>query len=109
MKLVTNHKEAEKLPVNRWDQASLVDLVLDDGSYVPGACIVDEAAFGVVIGGQTGAIEFHEIPEARDRQVVAHLAHTTITRVPLLGTILRSLWARRNGSRRKRPPWLPTF
>jgi hypothetical protein len=106
LQLVTDVDEARRLG-QALTKASICDLVLDDGTYVPDTAVVDSHAVGTIVGGQTGFLPFAEVPALASRHIEKVLLLSGIHRVPLLGRWLRHSWATCAGACLAKPYWMP--
>lgn len=109
MHLITRRAEAKSLPRDSWERSSALDVVLDDGTLILGARALGEAVFGVIVGGQTGVVEFHEVPQLRGRAIAKAFPISGVYAFPLVGHQLRLLRAKRVGANTARPSWLPVL
>jgi hypothetical protein len=111
MDLVTDQAEFKKLEGEalKLKPIPVFDLVLDDGSFVPGVVAVGERAIGVLVGGHTGFLSFADAPGVANRKVREALRVSGAYASPLVGWWLRRRRAARAGALPGRASWLPAI
>ena len=106
MVIVTEKTESERLEQqlssSDW---RLHDIVLDDGTWLPDTMVLNDQAFGLLIGGHTGFQFFRDVPQLVGKNVTKHLRLRRRHGSLLFGWWLRRRWARQVGARLDYPQW----
>jgi hypothetical protein len=68
MTLITDSEESNRLQ-QQVGQFLIYDIVLDDGTWLPNTMVIDDRAFGLLIGGHTAFQFFRDIPQLAGRTV----------------------------------------
>lgn len=106
MTLVTEKVESarleQQLSSSDW---TLHDVVLDDGTWLPNTMVLNDQAFGLLIGGHTVFQFFREVPQLIGRNVTHNLRLRRRHGSLLFGWWLRRRWARQAGARLDHPKW----
>jgi len=106
MTIVTDKAESARLEqqLNSRDW-TLHDVVLDDGTWLPDTMVLNDQAFGLLIGGHTVFQFFREVPQLVGRNVTQDLRLRRCHGSLLFGSWLRRRWARQVGARLDHPKW----
>ena len=104
--IVTEKTESERfeqqISSSDW---TLHDIILDDGTWLPDTMVVDDRAFGLLIGGHTVFQFFRNIPQLVGRNVTHTLRLRRRHGSLFFGWWLRRRWARKVGARLEYPTW----
>ena len=104
--LVTNKNESQQLEQQMMSSDwRLHDVVLNEGTWLPDTMVVDDKAFGLLIGGHTVFQFFRDIPDLVGKTVANALPLRRRHGSLLFGWWLRRRWARRVGARLEYPTW----
>jgi len=92
----------EQMTSSDW---AILDVLLDDGTWLPDTMAVGDRAFGLLIGGHTVFQFFSDVPELIGRSIKHALQLRRRHGSLLFGWWLRRRWARGVGARIEYPAW----
>ncbi|HEV7927653.1 MAG TPA: hypothetical protein VGR14_20035 [Verrucomicrobiae bacterium] len=107
MMLIADVEESKRLEQKLRPNGGFLtyDIVLDEGTWLPNTVVIDDKAFGLLIGGHTGFQFFRDIPQLAGRTVFHWLKLRRRHGLLLIGWWFRKRWARAVGARLEYPTW----